>query len=240
MIAQRTPLRQRRDVGQIIQTALNVYGQHLGPLFSIAAVVIPLGIAVGIFQTNVKNPAVAIPLVSVLAVLQGAVNLVASAAVIAAIDDIANGKTPDFSRSFDLATERFWTLLGAVLRVMFHVVLFVITIVGIPWGIQRLVRWLFVQQAVMLDGAKAKDALDRSAEAVIGSWWRTLGIWLFISILAGIPAGLIAAIFSLAPIAVSSTATAFIDALLLPFVVIGTTLLYFDLQARKEPVAAGL
>ncbi len=240
MIAQRTPLRQRRDVGQIIQTALNVYGQHFGPLFSISAVVIPLGIAVGIFQTTVKNEAVGIPLVGALAVAQGAVNLVASAALITSLDDIAEGRAPDFSRAFDLATERFWTLVGALLRVTFHVLLFFITIVGIPWAIQRLVRWLFVQQAVMLDGTSSRAALSYSADAVIGNWWRTLGIWLFISVLAGVPAGLIAAIFSLAPIAVSSTATAFIDALLLPFVVIGTTLLYFDLQSRKEPVAAGL
>jgi hypothetical protein len=234
MIAQRTPLRQRRELNEIIQTALNLYGQNFSLFFRIAAVVIPLGIASGIFQT-IANQTAAVTIVGVIAVGQLAVNLLSSAAIIAALDDIGAGRVPDFSRAYDVAFSRFWSLVGGVLRVLFHVLLFMITIVGIPWAIQRFVRWLFVEQVIILEGATAKEALSRSADVVIGSWWRTFGIWLLVSILAGLLVGIVAAVVALAPVAIASTVNAVMDALALPFVVIATTLLYFDLQARKEP-----
>jgi hypothetical protein len=234
MIAPRAPLRQRRELSQIMETALNLYGRNFSVLFRIAAVVVPLGIALGIFQTSITNEAIALPLFVLISLGQVAVNLLASAALIAALADIDAGRAPDFGRAYDVAFERFWRLAGAVLRVSFHVLLFAVTIVGIPWAIQRLVRWVFVEQAVILDSTSAKAALSYSAGAVIGSWWRTLGIWLLISLLAGVSAGLVSALFSIAPVAVSSTATAVINALVLPFVIVATTLLYFDLNARKE------
>jgi hypothetical protein len=234
MIGQRMPLRQRRELSQIMQTAFKLYGQNFSVLFRIAAVVVPLGIALGIFQTSIRNQAIAVPLFVLISVGQIAVNLLASAALIAALADIDAGRAPDFGRAYDTAFERFLALAGAVLRVTFHVLLLAITIVGIPWAIQRLIRWVFVEQAVILDSTSAKAALSYSADAVIGSWWRTLGIWLLISLLAGVPAGMVSALFSLAPVAASSTATAAINALVLPFVVLALTLLYFDLKARKE------
>ncbi len=233
MIQQRTPLQQRRELNEIIQTTLNLYGQNFSLFFRVAAVVIPLGIASGIFQT-ITNQTAAVTIVGVIAVGQLAVNLLSSAAIIAALDDIGAGRAPDFSRAYDAAFSRFWSLAGAVLRVLFHVLLFTITIVGIPWAIQRFVRWLFVEQAIILEGAIAKEALSRSADAVIGSWWRTFGIWLLVSILAGVLVGVVAAVVALAPVAIASTVNAVMDALVLPFVVIATTLLYFDLKARKE------
>jgi hypothetical protein len=240
MNEQRVPLRQRRELSQIMQTAFNLYGQNFSVLLRIAAVVVPLGIALGIFQTSITNEAIALPLFVLMSVSQIAVNLLASAALIAALADIDAGRAPDFGRAYDVAFARFWTLAGAVLRVTFHVLLFFVTVVGIPWAIQRLIRWVFVEQAVILDSTSAKAALTYSADAVIGSWWRTLGIWLLISVTAAVPALLVGGAFSLAPVAISSTVTAAIDALVLPFVVVATTLLYFDLKARKEMVAAGL
>jgi hypothetical protein len=234
MMEQRPSLRQRRELSQIMQTALNVYGQNFSVLFRIACVVIPLGIAAGIFQTSIDNDAVAVSVVAVIGLGQIAVNLLASAAIISAIVDIEGGRAPDFARAYDAAFARFWTLVLAVLRATFHVLLFAITIVGLPWAVQRAVRWVFVEQAVMLGGLAPKESLSHSAETVIGSWWRTLGVWLLISVTAFVPALIVGAAFALAPVAVSSTATAVIDALALPFLVLALTLLYFDLRARKE------
>ena len=45
MNEQRIVLRQRRDLGEIIQAALHLYQRNFGALFVIAAVVVPLGIA---------------------------------------------------------------------------------------------------------------------------------------------------------------------------------------------------
>lgn len=235
MTGQRVSLRQRRDLSQIIQGALNVYGQNLGPFLRIAAVVIPLSIATGIFQTTVDNEAIGIPLVAALGVGQLAVTILASAALIAALDDVDQGRPPDFTRAYDIATERFWVIVRAVLRSLLIVLLLMVTIIGIPWAIQRAIRWVFLEQAIILDGTNARDALGKSAEAVSGSWWRTFGIWVLISLLTAVPTGLVAALFTFTPIAIASTANAALTALVLPFGVAAATLLYFDLQSRKEP-----
>lgn len=239
MIGQREPLRQRRDLGQIVDAAFRVYRQNFAVFFAIAMLVIPLGIASGIFQT-IANQTVAAGVLGLLALCQAGVNLLAAAAIIVALDDIDAGQTPEFGRSYDVAFVRFGALLMGVLRVVFHVVLFTITVIGIPWAIQRIVRWVFVQQAIMLEGASPQESLSRSADVVLGSWWRTAGIWLVLSILAAIPVALVRVGLFFAPPAVSSTAAAAFDALVLPFIVIAMTMLYFDLKSRREvqePVA---
>jgi hypothetical protein len=236
---ERVALRQRRDLSQIIEAAATLYLQNLAPFFTIAAVVVPLGIAGAIFQTAIENDIAALTVVGIVNLGQVAVSLLAGAAIIAAIADIDGGRQPDFSRAYDAAFARFWTLLGAILRVVAVVVVLAITIIGFPWAIRQAIRWLFVEQAVMLEGKRAGDALDHSSETVIGSWWRTLGIALLIGIITGVPGGIVAALFSLAPPLVSGTVGAVVSAALLPFSAIAVTLLYFDLRARKaEPTEA--
>ncbi len=232
MIAQRTPLRQRRDVGQIIQTALNVYGQHFSVLFRIAAVVIPLDIAGTIFQSSIKNEAAA-NVFAAITLGQLLVDLIVTAALIAALSETVAARKPEFSSAYDVAIARFWTLAGAVLRAVFHILLFAITVVGIPWAIQRTIRWAFIQQAILIDGSNAKGALTCSAETVIGSWWRTFGILLLLYVISIVPA-LVRLMLFAAPILFSAALMSLVHALVLPVVVISMTLLYFDLNARKE------
>jgi len=232
----RVALRQQRDLGQIFDAALTIYRQNFSVLFSIAALVIPLGIAGGIFQTisdDVANQAIT----SVIGLCQVGVNILAGSAVIVAINDADQGRTPEFGRSYDIAFSRFGTLIMAFLRVAFHVILFFITIVGIPWAIQRAIRWAFTQQTIMLENANWEDALGRSADVVIGSWWRTFGILLLIGIVAGVPVGIVTGVLVFAPVLVSSTVSATVQALISPLASIAATLLYFDLKVRKQDAA---
>lgn len=234
MNEQRIALRQRRDLSEVIQAAFQLYRQNFAPLFIIAAVVIPLGIASAALQGTVDSSVGVALAVLGIAVLQLAVNLLAAAAIIIALTNIDQGGAPTFSETYDAAFERFWTLLGAVLRALVIVLLFSITIIGIPWAIQRMVRWLFVQQAVILDGAAPSMALSRSAAAVQGRWWRTLGIAIIIGLISTIPATIVGAVLIVAPALVSGTVNSFLNALLLPLGVTAMTLLYLDLQVRKE------
>ena len=234
MIEQRIVLRQQRDLGEIIQAAITIYMQNLWPLFTIAAIVIPTNVASAIFQETLDDPTTAALVGVTLTLLQFAVGLLAGATLIFALTEIDAGRPADFSSAYDVAFQRFGRLAGAYLRVLFHVILFAITIVGIPWAIQRLVRWSFVQQAVILDDTSAKAALSYSADAVAGRWWRTLGIILVISIIVMIPTLSVYGLFALAPVVVSSIANAIVNAAALPFGVTATTLLYFDLKARRE------
>ena len=238
MTDQRVALRQRRDLGQLIEAAATLYLQNAAPLVIIAAVVVPLGLASAIFQTTIKDDVTAAVVVAVLGLAQLIVSLLAGAALIAAIGEIDSGRKADFSQAYDAAFARFWTLAGALLRVFVIVLLLFITVVGIPWAIRQAVRWIFVQQAIILEGANVDAALRSSSEAVIGSWWRTLGISIVIAVIGSVPAVIAGALFRLAPVLVSGTVNAAVNAALLPFFVIATTMLYFDLKARKETASS--
>ena len=234
MNGQRIALRQRRDLSEIIQAAFNLYQQNFAPLFLIAAAVIPLGVASAALQGAVEDSAGAAIAVAGIAILQVGVNLLAGAAIITGLLTIDRSQEPTFSTAYDVAFERFWTLLGGVLRAGIIVVLLLITIIGIPWAIQRAVRWLFVEQAIIIDGTTAGESLSRSAAAVEGRWWRTLGVGLVIAIIVTVPASIIAGAFSLAPVFVAGTVNSIVNALVLPFAITCMTLLYMDLQVRKE------
>ena len=111
-----------------------------------------------------------------------------------------------------------------------------LTVVGIPWAVQRSVRWYFLSQAVMLEHKTAKEALSASADVVAGSWWRSFGITFLLGV-TGIAAGPSVAIFFLLFVGVSVTFANLVSTLiyivLIPFVAIGVTLLYHDLKARR-------
>jgi hypothetical protein len=237
-------LKQQRDLSQIIETAVAVYLQNWLVLFQIAAVVIPLGIASAVFAETIGasnqfalaedvSPGESLALVA-LSLLTTAVQFVASTALITALRDLADGRPPEFGHAYDVAFDKFWTLVAAALRVIFHVVLLAITIIGIPWAINRLVRWLFTAQAVVLDDTSAKAALSYSADAVDGSWWRTLGIVIVIGIITQVPQQMVAFVFFLAPVAVSGSVSSIASAALLPFAITAMTLLYLDLRTRNE------
>jgi hypothetical protein len=200
----------------------------------IAAVVIPLSIASPVLEDTIDDPTTSALVLLGLTLVQIAVTLLASAAIITALADIDSGRPAEFSHAYDVAFARFWTLLGAALRVVFHVLLLAVTIIGIPWAIQRMVRWLFIEQAVILDQTSARAALAYSADAVLGSWWRTFGIAIVFWLIVGVPGAIVSAIFFLAPVVVSATASAAVNAVLLPFTVTAMTLLYLDLKTRKE------
>jgi len=238
MREQRVALRQRRDLSQLIEASARLYLQNLAPLFLIAAVVVPLGIAGAALETAIEDDVTALVIFAVITVAQAAVSLLVGAAVVGALADIDADRQPDFSRAYDVAFARFWTLAGAILRVVAVVGLLAITIIGLPWAIRQGIRWIFIQQAIILEGTNARDALNRSSQTVIGSWWRTFGIWILIGIIAGVPGGIATAVFSLAPVLVSGTVNAVVSAALLPFAAIATTLLYFDLRVRKQEAEA--
>lgn len=87
---------------------------------------------------------------------------------------------------------------------------------------------------MVLDGATPSAALRQSAATVNGRWWRTLGAALVILVIVRVPGLIVAGLLVFAPVSVSGTVNSFMNALLLPFGVTAMTLLYLDLQVRKE------
>ncbi len=117
-------------------------------------------------------------------------------------------------------------MIGAQLLAGLAVFGMAITIIGIPFAIYFGIRWIFIWQAVMVEGVGARDALSRSSEAVKGDWWRVLGI----AIVVGIIVWVISFVLQFIP-----TVGATIGAILsTPIGIIGATLLYYDLRVRKQ------
>ncbi len=100
-------------------------------------------------------------------------------------------------------------------------------------AIYLVVRWLFVQQTVMIEGERNWRALDASAAIVRRHWWRAIGVMIVIAIIEAGPI-MIASATALAPALVEAITTSAVSALVLPFATAAQTLLYYDLRARKE------
>jgi len=106
-------------------------------------------------------------------------------------------------------------------------------------GIWLGVRWFFTPQAVVVDGRRSVGALERSAELVRGSWWRVLGLIVFVFFVTAIAGTVIQAPFiALARSADSSAlwlaGTTIASVLTSPLEALMLTLLYFDLLARRS------
>lgn len=227
-------LRQRRDLSAILEASVAIYRLNFAILIRIGAVTVPLGVAGAALQASVDGSVTTTVANYVLLFLQYTVDIIVAAAIIVALTDIDTTGGADFSRAYDVAFERLASLLGAMARVLVIVIVLFVTVIGIPWSVQRMVRWAFVGQAVILNGTNAKNALSTSAAAVEGRWWRTFGIALVIGLIGAVPAGLAATLFGFGSELASGVMAALVSALLLPFTVTAMTLLYLDLQVEKS------
>jgi len=119
--------------------------------------------------------------------------------------------------------------------------LFILTAVlaiGLPFGLFFTVKWLLVLQMVMLEDSPAIQSLTRSSALITRNWWRSLGIWVLLSL---VPSFVLAIPFSLmaswidpgefGAIVLQGILPAI---LVVPLSAIAQTILYFDLRARRE------
>jgi hypothetical protein len=86
----------------------------------------------------------------------------------------------------------------------------------------------------MLDGKSGGEALAASADLVEGHWWVTAGRLLVTGLVVGIPLLIVS---SIANAALPVILAVFVDSALVfvtvPYGIITTTLMYFDLKTRK-------
>ena len=108
-------------------------------------------------------------------------------------------------------------------------------------GVYLLIRWYFVPQAVVIEGARGPAALSRSSEIVQGSWWRTLGRVVLANVAVAIPALLLLAPFNAIASSTDQAVWALVGTILAtsvttPFVALYSTFLYYDLLTRRTPL----
>lgn len=245
---ERLDLTRPRAVGELLSDAFVVYARNFPVLFLIAAaVVIPVQLVVsGIgleeltspYRDDAKRAELLIPtLVSFLVVAP-----LIAATTIHTLKDLAAGQAPHAGRALQAGLDVFAPVFLAVLLAGIGIALGLFLLI-LP-GIYVAVRWFFVPQAVVIDGARGGDALRRSWELVQGFWWRTLGVALLANLVAVIPGIMIvgpldALAKSADQQAISLAGSILAETLTAPFVALVSTLLFFDLRARRSANTSG-
>jgi hypothetical protein len=235
-----TPLRQERAFGQLIRAARQLYGRHWRPYVLVGLTSIPIlaaiyGVAqlfaalsgddqVGIWIRDAANPIG---------------YAVVAAIAIAFMRDLERGQPTGYVIAFRDMLQRFErVVVGQILNSVL-VILIALTIIGIPFAIWKYVEWQFVQQEIMFKDKPIRAAFRGSTRLVRGNWWRTVRVagflWL-ISIVTGPILGF-ALIFTPLSLTWANVVGSVVFALLVPYVAIGRTLLYWDLSVRHEAAA---
>ena len=151
------------------------------------------------------------------------------------------GEQPDWRASLRFAFSRvgpllFLTLLST-LAVLAGLVLCVIP------GIYLSVAFALDVPVLFLEDKSATQALSRSRQLVEGHWWRTLGLLIVSSLLAGVVAGILSAIFTIPAALIDSTFVAFLlraigtlvaTLITTPISAAIALVMYMDLRVRKE------
>jgi len=176
-------------------------------------------------------------------------------AVYRAVTDVAVGRPATIGSVLRETLGRYWRLLGLIgLFILIGIGWLIAEIIGfvllvLPGlavfcaAIYLLVRWSLVVAAMMAEDIGPIRGLGRSWNLVSGSWWRTFGILLIVTILQLIITyglfilfGVVAALFSTGDFqaALVQVGGTLLSAVVSPITTIAVTLLYFDLRVRKE------
>jgi hypothetical protein len=163
--------------------------------------------------------------------------VVVTPAVVQAVGDIVAGRSPSVRRSFKEGFARVPDLIWTVARGGLVVLALAISVIGLPWAINRIVTWMFGSQAAVLGGIRGKTALDESATAVRGRWWQAAAnavVLAFIGAAPGVLVALLLLILGRFPVDAANSVASLVYALAQPFAIVGLTLLY--LRWRGQPV----
>jgi len=245
-------LRRPRATGQLLRASRQFYGRHWRTLILLGLVTIPLfelvdlldrlvgasdqGTTIG-FSIGDATFRFAVPIQSIGKTLTFTL---IGAAVIAFVRSVDRGAATGFFGSFKALRPCFWRVILGQLLFYALLALLVISIVGIPIALWKFVDWQFIQQEIIFENRSLRDALRQSSRAVRGRWWHTalVALVLFlISVVTG-PVITIALVFTTLPPVWIDFLGSVVFALLLPYVAVGRTLLYFDVLAREAEAPA--
>jgi hypothetical protein len=244
------PIDRRRRAGQILRAAVRTYRSSPRVFILFGLAFIPAAIVTGVLAKLIEM----VPFVSsitslagrasgtsiVLAALVGSIaNIAAIVVVNAAVATYLESDRRGVAAGID-ALRSTWdrrrALTGGFVRSFAVVFVLLATVVGAPWGIWQLVRYQFVPQTIVLEGATGASSLDHSTRLVRGRWLHTA---IFVAVLNG-AVGALALVIGLLLLVVASGIplwafsgmVTLVYALVVPMVSIAMTLLYGDARAQ--------
>jgi hypothetical protein len=236
-------LRRRRALGQILRAARQFYGRHWRVLLPVAlAALVLIGVTnllAGLISESSSKDSTGLHLAWA-DMLEQLVRPVAQALVAAVVIVVARealrSREVGFVQAMRGVRERFWRVVGAQVLATLGVLALALTVIGLPFALWKLVGWSFVQQEVIFTDKSFRESFRASSELVRGRWFRTARVVLVfyvISVAVG-PIFSFALIFTALPLIWINTIGSLVFALLIPFVAMGETFLYFDLGVREE------
>jgi hypothetical protein len=164
------------------------------------------------------------------------------------------GQPITLAEAWGIVRPRTWTIIGAALLATLAWALALVTLVG---GIYLYVAFRFATVVLVIEGGGVRASLGRSRRLVSGAWWRTFGLLLLVSLVAGIVSLVVEAPFSLGAfgdiihsladphVSLGSEALADVGRLIAgifaePFTAAAVALLYIDRRMRVEGLDVAL
>jgi hypothetical protein len=242
-----TELRAKRAFGQLVRAARQLYGRHwrvlvpvaLAGLVIVGGTNILAGLLAGGHSVNdaAGRSGVNLALADLVESIARPIALAVVAAIVVIFMRLLVESEPaGFRACWNGMRERFWRIVAALLLATLGISLMAITVVGFPFAIWKLVGWSFVGQEVLFTDKSLREAFRSSSDLVRGRWWHAVRVVIFLVALLFVagPVLTLGLIFTPLPFLAINLLGALIFSLLIPYVAIGQTLLYFDLQARSE------
>jgi hypothetical protein len=164
--------------------------------------------------------------------------LVVAPAVIQAMVDIHQGRTPSVARSYRLAARRIPAIILAALVIGAIVAIPFLLVIGLPIVIWLIVRWqYFAQSLIFQKEMPGWASLESSAKLVRGYWWKTLFAVFLFDLLATVPGVLVGfglITFGRTAVSFANVVSSLLYAGLIPLSVVAVTVMYLD--RRGDPI----
>jgi len=246
-------LRRSRAFGQLLLASVGLYWRHWRVFAPIGVTAIPI---IGGFNAltwlltgdpgrrlddKVGISGLHVALGELLNGIGGPIaSAIVAAIVIVAVRQISEDGEASFVESYRGMWRRFRRVVGAQLLATLGLIAMAVTVIGLPFAAWKYVGWLFLQQQILFEDKSVRAAFRGSSELVRGRWWHTLRVaavfWL-IGLVTGPVLGF-ALIFADISLILINGIGALVFALLVPYIAIGRTLLYFDLEAEAAAAPA--
>lgn len=237
-------LQRRRAFGQLVRAARQLYGRHWLVLVPIGLTAIPIvggvNALANLFASNrdvdKAKGGLHLALADVLEYIGRPIAAaIVAAVVIVFVRELLRGEAAGFLDSWRGMLSRFWRVLSGQLLASLGVALLFLTVIGIPYAIYKYVGWQFVQQEILFDDKRVREAFRGSSARVRGRWWHTVrvaGFLFLVSVVTGPVLGFVLIFLNFSLLWINLLGS-LVFALLVPYVTLGHTLLYFDLGARQ-------
>jgi hypothetical protein len=235
-------LERPRDARALLRDSLVIYLRHFWTFLALGAlVVVPSELIVGgIGLEQLSSGYDSSPSFAEAAIPAAVAYLVVAPLITAicvyALQSLSAGGAPVAREAVVKGFESFTPIFFAVVLAALGILLGAVLILP---GVYLFVRWYFVPQAVVLEGAHGTAALRASGRLVEGSWWRTLGLILLVNVAALLVSVVLGAPFTAAADSSDRALWALLgqivaSAVTQPFGALYSTLLYFDLRERRR------